>query len=323
MHEQSVRYMRLEGHRDNIFALAWSPNGDLLASAGRDSTVRLWDITTGTLQATYYDPASSCFLSLAWSPDGRYLAAGCTAGPVYLWDVPTRNETPLLTYRGHRRFVRAVVWSPDGMYIASGGDLGDSTVQVWSPTSGQICYTYTAQYRIFALDWSPDGGHIASASFDGTAHVWSACGGEPVHIYRAHGAPIYALDWSARHGYLASAGEDATLHLWTIPSARTLEIPQTPHALDLHTHPIKALCWSPDGTCLASAGHDALLYVYSPFAPEPRATLQTLDMHRVWIRALAWSPDGACLASCSASTLCIWRVSPPKEKGEGNGVVYS
>ncbi|GHO75184.1 hypothetical protein KSD_29550 [Ktedonobacter sp. SOSP1-85] len=299
----------LDAHSDNIFAVAWSPTGEFLASAGRDSKVHLWHFTSGRLQYTYHEPSTTCFLSLAWSPDGRYLAAGSTTGPVFLWDVATGSDKPQLIYRGHRRFARCLAWSPDGRYLASGGDFGDNTVQVWSATSGKLLTTYTAQYRIFSLGWSQDGVYLASASFDGSVHVWSTQDGVPVFIYRGHSGPVYALDWSPVHGYLASAGEDAEVHIWSVPGighqpALAPAIIE-PRVLPMHTRPIKTLAWSPGGERLASAGEDKLVNVYEPFATEPGATLHTFTEHRAWIRALAWSPDGTCLASASASDIYL------------------
>src|SRR5690242_21766415 len=94
-----------------------------------------------------------CVLSLAWSPDGSYLASGDTVGVVHIWRVPTWR--PVLTYGGHKRFVRSEAWSLDGRLIASGGDYGDSTVQVWEAQTGKLRFVHAEQYRIFSICWSP------------------------------------------------------------------------------------------------------------------------------------------------------------------------
>src|SRR6266566_4917285 len=139
------------GHSDNIFALAWSPDGCWLASGSRDKTVRVWSVRTGVCEYIYRGHTGHV-LAVAWSPDGQYVASGCTEGVVRVWHVFTGE--PVVAYEGHKRFVRSVAWSPDGRYVASGGDFGDSTVQVWEVVSGRHIYTYTNQYRIFAVGWS-------------------------------------------------------------------------------------------------------------------------------------------------------------------------
>src|SRR5205809_519026 len=72
------------GHSDKVFAVAWSPHGNLIASAGRDRTVQVWEPSTGRHLLTF-EGHSDCLLSVAWSPDGQYIASGCTAGIVHVW----------------------------------------------------------------------------------------------------------------------------------------------------------------------------------------------------------------------------------------------
>src|SRR5437588_5164432 len=151
------------GHKDHVFALAWSPDSASIASASRDRTVHLWNVQTGQVHCIYRGHTSH-LLSVAWSPDGNYIASGDTGGVVQVWEANTAKI--LLSYYRHTRFVRSLAWSPGGTYIASGGDFGDSTLQVWSSLSGELHYTHKQQYRIFGVSWSPDGKRIVSGSFD-------------------------------------------------------------------------------------------------------------------------------------------------------------
>ena len=116
------------GHSDNVFAVAWSPDGQYIASGSRDTTVRVWHAATGICEYIYRGHSYS-LLSVAWSPDGRRVASGDTGGTVRVWEALSGEE--IVVYHGHRRFVRSVAWSPDGRSVVSGGDFGDSTVQVW------------------------------------------------------------------------------------------------------------------------------------------------------------------------------------------------
>ncbi len=290
------------GHSDNVFALSWNPDGVSLASGSRDTTVRVWNATTG--QDSYiYRGHHSCVLSVAWSPDGRYIASGDTDGIVHVWN----PQVTLVTYRGHTRFVRSIAWNPvwgtgipDGKYIASGGDYGDNTVQVWQASSGNHIYTHSNQYRIFAVTWAPDGGRIASGSFDGTVQVWPCNGVGSSYIYRGHTGPVYAVAWAPDGRYIASAGHDATVQVWS-----TNHLQEPMHIYRGHTLPVKAVAWSPDGKYIASGGDDTTLQVWEATTGKHIATS---SQHTHWVRALAWSPLGLCIASASDATARLWRI---------------
>src|SRR5205823_3702106 len=104
----------------NASSLAWSPDGEYIASSCGDAAIHVWKADTGK-QITTWQVRSGLVLALAWSPDGKQLAAASAAGPksaVSLWGMHRREL--ILTYLGHRSDVRAVAWSPDGKCIASG-----------------------------------------------------------------------------------------------------------------------------------------------------------------------------------------------------------
>ena len=121
------------GHTSTVFAVAWSPDGKLIASGGDDSTVQVWDAITGHL-LTKYSGHTGTVYAVAWSPDGRRIVSGSDDSTVQVWDAT--NGHLLLTYTGHRAGVRALAWSPDGTRIVSDGN--DNTIQVWNATSGKV-----------------------------------------------------------------------------------------------------------------------------------------------------------------------------------------
>src|SRR2546423_14381866 len=114
------------GHSDNVFAVAWSPDGQYIASGSRDTTVRLWHAATGTCEYVYRGHSYS-LLSVAWSPDGRRVASGDTGGTVGV-GVALMGEG-IVFLLGERRFVRRWAWAPDGGSLFCGGELWDCTVE--------------------------------------------------------------------------------------------------------------------------------------------------------------------------------------------------
>ena len=123
------------GHGTNeVYALAWSPDGMFTASAGADQTVQLSNGVDGTPSPPFFtdhrrqDHLNRVF-AVAWSPDGTAIASGDEDGNVYVWKAADRKT--LFRYTGHQGAVNVVAWSPDGKFIASGS--ADTTVHVWQP----------------------------------------------------------------------------------------------------------------------------------------------------------------------------------------------
>jgi eukaryotic-like serine/threonine-protein kinase len=175
-------------HSGWVHALAWSPDGARIASGSDDNKVQVKDATTKfsfSIKGAYRGH-SHWVRALAWSPDGLYIASGSEDNTVQIWDVNTKSA--IFTYSEHVNGVHAVAWSPDGKYVASGSGSSvnygaDNTVRMWDSTTGRTRYVYRGhQGPVLAVAWtakspssfSGQGSRIASASKDGTVHIWQA-----------------------------------------------------------------------------------------------------------------------------------------------------
>ncbi|RDW63404.1 vegetative incompatibility WD repeat protein [Coleophoma cylindrospora] len=134
----------LEGHTSGVMAVAFSPNGKLVASGSNDHTIRLWDSATGTLQRVL-EGHTSVVGAVAFSPDGTLVASGSYDRTVRLWDSATGMLQRAL--EGHTHAVWAVAFSPDGNLVASSSK--DHTIRLWDSATGTLQHRWSAfDYRL-------------------------------------------------------------------------------------------------------------------------------------------------------------------------------
>lgn len=287
-----VTYTR---HSNTIDALAWSPDGSLIASGAWDNTVQVWDTATGT-QRLVFTGHSDHVISVAWSPDGRRVASASDDGTAKVWDAQSGAE--ITTYAGHAgSSVWSVAWSPDGSLIASGGR--DNTAQVWNPTTGQRLHLYAGHTdAVRSVCWSPDGSRLATASYDQTARVWDVASETTLGEYTGHTDKVWVVSWSGDGKSIASGG-DTTVHVW---DAATFA-PSTIYRQ--HTGGTWWLAWSPRSRAIASCSADTTVRLWNA---DSGATSFVYRGHSASVNIVAWSHDAQRIASGSDDrTVQVWR----------------
>jgi WD40 repeat protein len=292
---------RRESDPSLVLGVGLSPDGQRLATASYDGTVKLWDASSGKELLTLRGH-TDVLVAVAFSPDGQCLASASGDKTVKLWGARSGKE--LLTLHGHTDMVVAVAFSPDGQCLASASD--DKTVKLWDAGGGRELLTLRGHTNwVTAVAFSPDGQRLASASEDKTVKLWEAGSGKELLTLRGHTNWVTAVAFSPDGQRLASASLDSTLKLWDTGSGKELL------TLPGNTYGVTAVSFSPDGQRLAYAKWDGTAKVWRAGSVKEPLTLRG---HTDWVTGVAFSPDGQRLASASVDqTARLWDTGSGKE----------
>jgi WD40 repeat protein len=303
----------LGGHTESVVFVAYSPDGQSLASASNDATVKIWDARTGQERLTFRGHRGHV-LSVAFSPDGQWLASssggvGTTGDPtgdpeVKVWKAGSGVEA--LTLRSHAGWIRMSAFSPDGRRLATADEYGN--VKLWDTTTGQETLTLRGHaHGVTCVAFNRDGNRIVSASYDRTVRVWNGKPlegeeGEEVLTLRGHHGGVEDVALSPDGRRLASAGHDGTVCVWDLqlPAAAKL---LTSFAGDPGGYG-KNVVFSRDGRFLA-AGGGWFDYHYGRLRVWETATWTSLYTNPPEGSPVAFSPDGRYLAACFFDTIEI------------------
>jgi WD40 repeat protein len=324
----------LESHKEAFTAVAFSPNGERLASASKDKTLKLWNLSERKPEITLRGHNASVSL-VAFSPDGKMLSSGSADRQIRLWELESCEPRIL---RGHKSEVRAVTFSPNQKWLASAS--WDNTVRLWNlenPETHPITLP-ASYYGESNLTFSPDGKILAAGGYEQpelnflpSVRLWDLRqpDANPTILHGPKG-DIRAVAISPDGKWLAAGSWDKTVFLWKLN-----HLDADPVYLQGFEGAVRTLAFAPDGRTLAVGSWDEISKDPSmdPEDPENKWWKNTIrlfnldkseaanspdpeftileDSHTGETFSIAFSPDGKTMASVGKdNVLRLWSLQP-------------
>lgn len=284
---------------DHVIALAWSPDGSLVAAAAVTGPVVLFE--PARLDKVRDLPGHGFgTAALSWHPRSRILTSAGQDGLVRFWNVAAGKEEK--TLEGGTDWVEHAAWSPDGTLLATSAGKG---VRLWNQAGAMVRSLGPHRSTVADLAWKPRSLELAVGCYGGVT-LYKGSDGTLVRQLEWQGSTL-ALSWSPDGKHLATGEQDNTVHFWIVQSGTDLQ-------MSGYASKVRELSWDPTGRWLATGGGDApCVWDCSGKGPAGRAPILLAGNDQP-IQALAYQHFGGLLASGDAGgNLHLWQPENSKE----------
>lgn len=282
---------------DEVWSVAISQDGQLLATGDNNCQICLWHLPTGQQILTCQGHVN-WVRSVAFNWDGETLVSGSVDRTVKLWSVKTGEC--LKTFTGHEGEVYSVAFSADGKTVVSGS--GDRAIKLWDIHTGQCLKTFTGHSKeVFAIALTPNHQILASGSGDQTIKLWDINTGECLKTCTGHANWILAVAFSPDGQTLFSSSPDRLVKQWEVSTGECIK------TFTGHQNWVMSVAVSPDGQTLVSSSGDQTIKLWDINSGN---CFKTFTGHNQAIWSVAFSPDGKTIASGSPDqTVRLWDIS--------------
>jgi len=285
-------FRTLDGHRDSVKGVAFSPDGKRLASIGDDLTLRLWNIEGGEPEHPPLRLASEG-RALAWSADGTFLAAAFRDGRIGIYDAETWTERA--SWQAHEQQARDLAIHPDNRQIVSGGREG--ALKVWNRDGSLVREMTIHRTLVEGVAYSPDGSLIASCERSGLVVIHDAASGEERQQHTVAGMRAFSIAFSTDGTLVTIGGSAGRVVRWNLKDGST-------RTLHEQSGDVRSVAFSPRGGHFVSGASDGTVVLWRTDTWEPGAIWTD---HLGMVRCISWDPDGSYIATgASDRSIKIW-----------------
>ncbi len=289
----------LSGHTDYIVNVAYSPDGEILATYSLDATIRLWNPDSGQLLRTIDTIRGS---GLEFNRDGSILASGGGNEKVInLWNPHTGALLNVLN--GNPAFIGHVAFSPVEDILATGSR--DGHIDFWNTNTGELIRSWGAA-DLDGLSFSADGSLLASGGYkDLSVKVWNTDTGTLIHTLKPTGHDVFDIEFSPEDFTLVAVGWGA-IDIWDANTGINIRSIDKDFGRFLICVDI-----SQDGRTLATGKDNGVISLWDM---KKGIYLKDLKDNEIEINDIAFSPDGRTLASVGFDNLVrLWNITPPDD----------
>ncbi len=276
-----------------IFATAFSPNSQLVASGEYNGNVYIGKLATKKLQFVFQGHTNWIW-SIEFSPDSQILASASQDGTARLWDVATGQVIHILQANEYHlfslSFCPVTIDLPTGKAYVLATAHGDGLVRLWNVSTGERIREFGHAKQVYSVRFSPDGKLLATGSDDCTVKIWDAENGACLHTFTNHTKRVWSVRFSPDGKLLATCSGDGTICIWDVATWTVL------HTFTGYRDWIFAIEFSPDSQMLAIGNVGNVVKIWHIHTKQHVATLSG---HSTWVSSLNFHPSGRILITGS------------------------
>lgn len=297
-------FLDIPGHEAPVYALAFSPDGTKLASAGDDQSIAIWDTDTWTLSLRIKSDFGAIH-ALSFSPDSSIFAAGSDDGTVRLWNTATWSNPKVIS--AHSRNVRAIAFSRDGKRLVTAGrdrklqpaglfgrarsflniDKTDDVIKIWNTSQWSLVRTLPRlTSRVVTLSFSPTKNLLASGEENGEVVILNTETWQATKRLQFQHAPLKTLTFNHNGTRLLGGGEKQGLSVWKMADWALAED---------KTLKLQAVDYNPTENQVAAGSRDGTVKLFSDIGTKTLETVQKNLKFNKPVNVMRFSPDGQTL----------------------------